>query len=247
MAQVDSAPVGVSHGANGRWARRRCFDSPESAKLVKIQKGPGHGLCRANHNMLHIDYSLIPLSDEDQDAIDLVVARRLEKGEIPHIDKSHHGRLVVLNPDAVQTIHHVPDELRTPLRRTLHSTAEGAIPTPAKKLFRDITDAEDTVHLLIIELESRFVHFQDFLDYIPRLRAQYPDLAIYIVGRIGQLIEKFQESLRSGGATLSLNYPDARGKIEITDPNELDQIVSENQEPPYFSFPSFPQLIISMS
>ena len=192
--------------------------------------------------MLHIDYSLIPLSDEDQDAIDLVVARRLEKGEIPHIDKSHHGRLVVLNPDAVQTIHHVPDELRTPLRRTLHSTAEGAIPTPAKKLFRDITDAEDIVHLLIIELESRFVHFQDFLDYIPRLRAQYPDLAIYIVGRIGQLIEKFQESLRSGGATLSLNYPDARGKIEITDPNELDQIVSENQEPPYFSIPFFSQI-----
>ncbi len=96
--------------------------------------------------MLQIDYSIIPLTDEDRRAIDEVISAKIESGEVPHIDKSHHGRVVVLNPDAVQTVHHVPDELRAPLRRSIHATMEASLPLGAERLFRGLVEEEGPLY-----------------------------------------------------------------------------------------------------
>ncbi len=67
--------------------------------------------------MLQIDDTIIPLTEEDRQTIETDVRQRLNAGERPEIGKAHHGRIAVVNPDPVQTMHQVPDDLRTPLRR----------------------------------------------------------------------------------------------------------------------------------
>ena len=56
--------------------------------------------------MLQVDFALIPLSAEDRRKVDEEVAAKISSGNIPPLDKSESGRLVVLNPDPVQTTHH---------------------------------------------------------------------------------------------------------------------------------------------
>ena len=120
--------------------------------------------------MLEIDYSLIPLSDEDWRLVDEEITRKLRAGEVPRIDKTHFGRVVVLNPDPVQTVHQIPDDLRAQMRRIMVPTTEGPLSLDAERLFRDITDSEEPLHFLIVELKSKFANFPDFLRYLPRLR-----------------------------------------------------------------------------
>ncbi|MCZ6749935.1 MAG: hypothetical protein O7D96_11615, partial [SAR324 cluster bacterium] len=172
---------------------------------------------------------------------------KIESGEVPHIDKSHHGRVVVLNPDAVQTVHHVPDELRAPLRRSIHATMEASLPLGAERLFRGLVEEEGPLFFLIIELESEFKHFSDFLDYIPKLREHYPNLSVFLAGTLPNLIEKLKQGLAVQGSTLQLNYADARGTVEITDGEELNQIASEPSQPPSFDSPFFSQIRLQLA
>ena len=197
--------------------------------------------------MLQIDYSIIPLTDEDRHAIDEVISAKIESGEVPHIDKSHHGRVVVLNPDAVQTVHHVPDDLRAPLRRSIHATMEASLPLGAERLFRGLVQEEGPLYFLIIELESEFKHFAGFLDYIPKLREHYPNLSVFLTGTLPHVIEKLQQALAVQGSTLQLSYADARGIVEITDGEELNQIASEQKQAPSFDSPFFSQIRLQLA
>src|SRR5271170_5006278 len=99
--------------------------------------------------MLEIDYSLVTLEEPDRAAILADVARKLKAGVVPAIDKSKPGRVVVLNPDPVQTTHHVPDELRVQLRRGLVSTTEGSTTLRAERIFSDVVSGEEPIVALI--------------------------------------------------------------------------------------------------
>ena len=197
--------------------------------------------------MLLIDYSIIPLTNEDRLAIRKAVRDRIEAGQLPVIQKSHHGRVAIVNPDAVQTVHHLPDELRTPLRRAMHATSEGALPMSAQRVYEGLIEGEGPLYFIIVELESQFKHLQEFLDYLPRLSARYPDMAVFLVGPLPLVMETLQGALSIPGAKIELHYSDARGVIGINDPTELDQVQSDQKEPPSFSLPFFSQIRLSLA
>lgn len=197
--------------------------------------------------MLLIDYSIIPLTDEDRLAIRKTVRERIEAGQLPVVQKNHYGRAAVVNPDAVQTVHHIPDELRTPLRRALHAANEGALPLSAERVYKGLIEGEGPLYFTIIELESPFKHMQEFLDYLPRLNARYPDMAVFLVGALPLVVETLQGAMAKPGTKLKLHYSDGRGLVEINDPAELDQVQSEQKEAPSFSLPFFSQIRLALA
>ena len=192
--------------------------------------------------MLEIDYSLVALTQQDRDAILADVARKIKAGLVPTLDKTKPGKVVVVNPDPVQTAHHVPDELRVQIRRGLVSTTEGSIPLRADRVFADAVAGSEPLVALIIEVQSDFPALGEFLDYIPALRARFPDCAVFLNGTVPNIMEKFRQVLAAGGTTLTLTYPDARGTLDIEDPNELSQAVSEKELGLTFDQPFFSQI-----
>jgi len=194
--------------------------------------------------MLEIDYSLVTLSDPDRAAIAAEAARKIKAGVAPALDKTKPGRVVVVNPDPVQTIHPVPDELRAQIRRGLIATTEGSIQLRADRLFADAMSGTDPLVALIVEVQNDFPAFGEFLDYIPALRARYPDCAVFLCGTVPNIMEKLRQVLSAGRTTLMLAYPDARGTLDIEDPNELSQAVSEAEQGISFTEPFFSQIRI---
>ncbi|MEE8397218.1 MAG: hypothetical protein V3S29_14270 [bacterium] len=196
--------------------------------------------------MFEIDYSLIPLTDQDRVAVDQAVARRLRDGAAPTLNPADSGRLVVLNPDPVQTVHHVPDSLRGHLRRTLVHTTEGHLDLRPGKILAELIGAEGPLHILVVELKSRFAHFGGFLELVSDLRKRFPDIGIFLSADLPTTLAKLQETLAEGGGVLELTYDDARGTVEITDPKELAQVVSNQTAPVSFSVPFFTQIRLNL-
>lgn len=196
--------------------------------------------------MQEIDYSLIPLSADDRRAVDEEVARQLSAGKIPKIEKSHFGRVVVLNPDPVQTTHHVSDDLRAHLRRILLHTSEGSTHLRPERLFQELEEPDEPLHILIIELKNEFGYLKDFLEYIPRLRERYPDVGVFLNTDQATAIAKFADIVSDGKRLLQLFYSDARGTIEIEDPAELSQVVADVPDPVTFATPFFSQIRLKL-
>ena len=192
--------------------------------------------------MLNIDFSLIPLSPEDQNRVEAEVARKLASGTDPKIEKSHFGRVVVLNPDPVQSAHHVPDVLRSSYRRIMFHVHEGPLQMPADKIFAELTEPEEPLRILIIEVKDPFKNLSGFLRYLPQLRKKYPDLGVFLNANMLTAMKTLQQVMASEGDELVLIYPDARGMIEIQDPEELSQVVTDIAEPITFSVPFFSQI-----
>ncbi|MFI5400046.1 MAG: hypothetical protein ACHQZQ_03215 [SAR324 cluster bacterium] len=196
--------------------------------------------------MLEIDYSLVALGEQDRAAIVAEVARKIKAGVVPTLDKTKPGKVVVLNPDPVQTVHHVPDELRVQIRRGLVSTTEGSIPLRAERLFADVVGGTEPLVALIIEVQTDFPALGEFLDYIPALRARFPDCAVFLNGTVPNIMEKFRQVLSAGRTTLTLSYPDARGTLDIDDPDELSLASSATERGLTFTQPFFSQIRIVM-
>ncbi len=109
--------------------------------------------------MLEIDYSLIPLTEADQALLREEVSRKIKEGNVPKPDRTVDGRIVVLNPDLVQTVHQITDELRPRLRRIMLPAQRGSTHLPALELFNAISESDELLYLIIIELQSDFRFF----------------------------------------------------------------------------------------
>jgi hypothetical protein len=197
--------------------------------------------------MLEIDYSLVPISDQDLAVIRQDIAKKMRAGVAPVLDRSRGGRVLVVNPDPVQTVHHIPDDLRSSLRRIMVSPIEGSQPLRPERLFAGILDSDEPVAALIIEAQSEFEQFPGFLDYIPELRRRYPDMGVFLSGTLPNVMAKLRQVLETGKATLVLSYPDARGTIDIDDPKELNPAVADSaSDTVVFSVPFFSQLRLAL-
>lgn len=196
--------------------------------------------------MLQIDYSLIPLSDEDNSQIEKDVAKRLAAGEMPKLNRSHAGRLVVLNPDPVQTTHHVPDSLRNYLRRVMLHVTEGPIKRPAEKIFKDLVESEEPLQILVIEQKNPFPHFGEVLNFLPALKKRFPNLGVFLSGDLPDCLSRFKEIMETEGLLAQLTYPDARGTIDIDDPAEFSQVITEEQKPVELKIPFFSQIRLAL-
>jgi len=192
--------------------------------------------------MLEIDYALVTLDESERSAIAGEVARKLKSGVVPPLDKSRPGRVAVLNPDPVQTTHHIPDDLRVQLRRSLIGTTEGSLPLRADRLFADVVAGEEPLAALVIEVQTDFAAFPEFLDYLPALRRAFPDCAVFLNGTAPNILAKLRQALAAGNASVAISYADARGTLDIEDPAELTQAVSESEESVTFGYPFFSQL-----
>ncbi|MBI4083516.1 MAG: hypothetical protein HY423_12995 [Candidatus Lambdaproteobacteria bacterium] len=192
--------------------------------------------------MLEIDYSLITLTVPEQAAIRREVEFLLKKGVVPPLDKANVGRVVVVNPSAVQTVHHIPDGLRTYLRRIMVATTEGPASIPAARLIQQITESDENLFALVVELHSEFPALGEFLSLVPELRRRYPDAAVFLTGPLPKVLESFQRLLAEGGHVIALTYPDSRGTVELDDPAELSQMSSAEVQAVTFGAPFFSQI-----
>jgi len=196
--------------------------------------------------MLEIDYSLVPMTVADQKMVRDEVARRVEQGEIPPPDRAVNGRVILLNPDPVQTIHQVSDDLRPRLRRIMMPAQEGSSHLSAQKLRQAIVDSDERLYLVIIELQSEFRSLNKFLEYLPDLRRDFPELGVFLSGTLQHLREKFHQVLSEGQAILVLEYPDDRGVVEIRKPEEFIERVSTQEQVVSLSTPFFSEIRLKL-
>jgi hypothetical protein len=194
--------------------------------------------------MLDIDYSLIPLDTRDREEIQEDIAQKINAGLTPSLDKTRGGRVIVINPDPVQTAHPISDDLRTVLRRITVTTAEGAIVTKAERIFADILASNEPVSALVIEVLGTFAQMDAFLDYIPDLRRRYPDMGVFLHGTTAGIMERLRQLVATKRANLVLSYADARGTVDISDPEEMGLAVKADQDAVTFATPFFSQLRI---
>lgn len=192
--------------------------------------------------MLQIDDTIIPLDEEDERVIAELVRRRLDAGEIPAIGKDDHGRVAVLNPDPVQTVHHVPDDLRTPLRRGFAATKEGSTTVPPQRILEELREGEGRLYACVVELESEYPRLAALLAGVARLRPQFPEMMTIMAGSLTHLVDRLGPLLEPEGASLVLEYDDARGRVEIPDPAALARLAPAEREVPDLSAPFFAQL-----
>ncbi|MCH9045474.1 MAG: hypothetical protein IIA40_05155 [SAR324 cluster bacterium] len=192
--------------------------------------------------MLDIDYSLVPMTEADHELVRDEVVRRVRAGEVPAPDRSLNGRIVVLNPDPVQTVHQISDDLRPRLRRILLPAQNGSTHLTAEHLFKAISESEERLYVLIIELQSEFRSLAAFLDYVPRLRLDFPELAVYLSGNLQNLREKLRQVLTDKSATLVLDFPEGAGRVEIDDPEEFARQVTTQEQEIAFSTPFFTEI-----
>ena len=76
--------------------------------------------------MLEIDYDLIPLDGDTLAQIERDATLLAGRGKVPPLSPSNYGRVVVVNPNQGFDLHHVPNDLRKPLRRSLLPVFEGS-------------------------------------------------------------------------------------------------------------------------
>ena len=194
--------------------------------------------------MLEIDYSLIPLTEADQALVREEVSNKIKEGNVPNPDRSVDGRIVVLNPDLVQTVHQITDELRPRLRRIMLAAQQGTTHLPAERLFNAITESDERLYLIIIELQSDFRFFSDFMDFIPRLRKENPEMAVFLSGSMTHLREKFHQILSNGGASLVVEFPEVKESVEISDPDVFFERVTSQEQEVSLSIPFFTDIRI---
>ena len=107
--------------------------------------------------MIEIDYDLIPLAEEKLRQIARDAQVLAARGKVPPILPQDFGRLVVVNPNQGFTIHHVPDDLRKPLRRQMLPVYDGSNPVPGEQLLERILErSEEPLRAVLIELHSPF-------------------------------------------------------------------------------------------
>ncbi len=196
--------------------------------------------------MLQIDYSLVPMSAADQQSVRDEVARRVQQGEIPPPDRSVNGRMVLLNPDLVQTVHQVPDDLRPRLRRIMMPAQEGSTHLTADRLYQHIVESDERLYLLVIELQSDFRSFCAFLDSLPRLRERYPELAVYLSGTVPDLRSKLAQVLEEGRSTLLLEYDGGKRVVEIHTAEAFRGMIATQEQVVTYATPFFTDIRLAL-
>jgi hypothetical protein len=196
--------------------------------------------------MLEIDYALVPMSDVDHEMVRKEVAQRVELGQIPPPDHKVDGRVVVLNPDPVQTVHQISDDLRPRLRRIMMPAQEGSTHLSAERIYRAIAESDERLYLIIIELQSEFRSLSSFLDYLPRLRQDFPELAVFLSGSLHNLREKFHQVLAAGDATLVLDFPGERGAVEIASAEAFVERITTQEQVVSYATPFFTEIRLNL-
>lgn len=193
--------------------------------------------------MVDIDYDLIPLEADKTEEVARNARILARSGKVPPISPASYGRVVVVNPDENFTIHHVPDDLRKPLRRAMLPVHEGGKPIPADALVRRIVEGSDeTLHLLVLELHSEFPALYEFLDRLPDILRHYPECRFVLHAELTRVSTLLRNLLQDPANSCELRFHAFDGAITLSGEGSLDGMVVELPRYPTFTVPFFESL-----
>jgi hypothetical protein len=136
-------------------------------------------------------------------------------------------------------VHQIPDDLRPRLRRIMMPAQEGSTHLSAAHLFQRIVESDERLYVIVMELQSEFRSLSAFLDYLPRLRDRYPELAVYLSGTLPDLRNTLRQVLASGGATLVLEYEGGQRVEEIESAEVFDRRITTQEQVVTYATPFF--------
>lgn len=193
--------------------------------------------------MLDIDYDLIPL---EQTASEQVVrdARVLaRRGRVPTLSSANLGRLVVVNPNQGYALHHVPDDLRKPLRRVMMPIQEGSRVLTAARLVEEIADSSDeTLHAVIVEAHSDFPNLPDLLRTLPLLAKRMPRCQFLLHVEMPRLYSLLESQLSQPGTFCDLYFDHDGAPLRITGTQVLGRMLMDLPRYPTFNRPFFSEV-----
>jgi hypothetical protein len=193
--------------------------------------------------MIEIDYDLIPLAPERERQIAREARHLAARGKVPPITPADFGRLVVVNPNQGFTIHHVPDDLRKPLRRQLLPVYDGSNPIPAQALVAQIVERqEEVLRAVLLELHSQFPQAAELLSKLPEIQRQNPGCRFLLHGDLNRVAELFRELLAKPESACTLRFHAHDGELTLQGPDALANLFIDLPKYPTLPAPFFDSL-----
>ena len=197
--------------------------------------------------MIEIDYDLIPLSEDKQQQIARDARLLASRGKVPPILASDYGRLVVVNPNQGFTIHHVPDELRKPLRRQLLPVYDGSNAVPGQALLEKILEhSEEPLRAVLIELHSPFPTAGELVARFPEVLARNPECRFLIHGDLNRVTSLLQQLMTAEQARCRLWFHACDTSIDLIGPDSLADMFVDLPKYPTLPAPFFESLRIKL-
>lgn len=195
--------------------------------------------------MLEIDYNLFPLSEEETEEIGVRAVALARRGKTPPLTPASYGRVVVVNPYEGFTLHHVPDDLRRPLRRALLPSTEASKDLTGSQLRSAILDkSNEPIYEIVIELHSKFSEVVSFLRQIPAIQRQHPKCRIMLHGELIRIHDLLGELLSQPDVSCELLFDHFEGSIALDNADQLGGIIVELPRYPTLPKPFFSTLHI---
>ena len=197
--------------------------------------------------MLEIDYDLIPLDATSlaQIASDAEILAR--RGKVPPLSHSNFGRVVVVNPNQGFDLHHVPDDLRKPLRRIFVPVFQGARPLHGKALIDAVHQGSDEeLYALVLELHSEFPALLEFLRHLPDLRSMHPRCQVILHADLLLFYNMLEAVIGEEGAFAELYFEHEPQPIPVRNLQALGNVLVDLPRYPTFNAPFFEALKINV-
>lgn len=195
--------------------------------------------------MFEIDYDLLPLSPEEESQVAYRAGMLARRGKVPDFPSSFYGRVVVVNPNEGFTLHHVPDELRRPLRRSNVVVFGGSRPLAGSQIAEQILDAEqEQIYQIVIELHSDFPALMSFVGQLHRIRQKHPTCRIMVHGDLTRVYGLLRDLLGEKAWGCDLLFDNFEGAISLRSHNDLSGLLMELPRYPTFRTPFFSHLVV---
>ncbi len=195
--------------------------------------------------MLEIDYNLLPLSEEENAQIAARAFALARRGKTPPISPASYGRVVVINPYEGFTLHHVPDDLRRPLRRAMVSLYDASKLQSGSQLADQILESSDEpIYHIVLELHSDFPGIVSFFEQMPRIRRRHPYCRLLIHGNMMRVHDFLTSLLEQGGTSCELHFQHVEEGILLEDKEGLEALLLELPRYPAYPNPFFSTLRI---
>lgn len=193
--------------------------------------------------MLEIDYDLIKLTPTDIEEIKIRGIDLARFGKVPPIPQSMFGRVVVVNPPDDKTLHHIPDDLRKPLRRAVVSSFAGSKPRSGEEIVNEVTlDTGEILYLILLELHSTFPNAPGVLQALAPRLSLFPKTKVMVHGDMQHIAEMFTYLVENQGAKINLWFRHGKEPLMIEDAQGLAGLNTHLPRYPTFSGPFFSHL-----
>ncbi|MBI3991709.1 MAG: hypothetical protein HY342_00435 [Candidatus Lambdaproteobacteria bacterium] len=197
--------------------------------------------------MLEIDYDLIPLDATAQRQIARDAELLARRGKVPPLSQSNFGRVAVVNPNQGFDLHHVPDDLRKPLRRMFVPVFQGALPIHGKALIDAVHQGSDEeLYALVLELHSEFPTLLEFLRYLPDLHSRHPRCQLILHADVLHFYNLLEAVIGEEGVSVELGFDYEPKPVRVHTLQALGNVLVDLPRYPTFNTPVFEALKLNV-